>query len=30
MSSPDGEITRLLRQWQEGDGASLDALLPEV
>lgn len=30
MGVSDGEITRLLRQWQEGDGRSLDALLPEV
>ncbi|HOX71937.1 MAG TPA: ECF-type sigma factor [Dokdonella sp.] len=30
MSDPEGEITRLLHRWQEGDSTSLDTLLPEV
>lgn len=30
MEEFDVEVTRLLRQWQSGDEASLDALLPHV
>ncbi len=30
MAIDDTDVTRLLREWQEGDQASLDALLPHV
>ena len=30
MSDSGGDITRLLQQWQGGDAAALDALLPSV
>lgn len=30
MNESGGDITRLLRQWGHGDGASLEAVLPQV
>lgn len=30
MAEPDAEVTQLLRQWQQGDSASLESLLPLV
>jgi RNA polymerase sigma factor (TIGR02999 family) len=30
MNRPDGDITQLLRRWQEGDAEALDELLPQV